>query len=227
MGDGTSLGGNGSHGPAPAMNSLLPSYQVCDLFTSIQGEGGWAGRPMVFVRFFGCPLQCTWCDEPRHRDPKALRRLSLSALLEEIRGLAAGIPSVLLTGGEPLIQPGLDQLLAALKQEGYWVAMETCGVGGPPPLGVDWITLSPKTSLPESWYRAAHEIKFVVTTPLDAQQWHTISHWMGVHDRVWVQPVALQGAMDEKAAQLCYRLVMESQGQLRLSLQTHRWLGVP
>lgn len=209
------------------MNQPLPLYQVCELFASVQGEAGWTGRPMVFVRFSGCPLHCDWCDEPLHRDRAAQRLLSLPALLEEVRGVAAGIPSVLLTGGEPLLQPQLALLLAALKREGYWVAMESCGVGGAIPTGLDWLTLSPKTPLAEEWFRAASEIKFVVAAKPGAGQLALIRHWMGIHQRVWVQPMAVHGDMDRQAARLCYRLVMESQGQLRLSLQTHRWLGVP
>ncbi|MBF0612168.1 MAG: 7-carboxy-7-deazaguanine synthase QueE [Magnetococcales bacterium] len=204
----------------------MTSYPICDLFASIQGEGSWTGRPVVFVRFSGCPLRCDWCDEPLHRDPQAVRRLNLDELLREITSVGAGIPSVVLTGGEPLIQPGLQELILALKQQGYWVAMETSGVGGVFPIELDWITLSPKTSLTDECYQSAHEIKFVIVAPLDPNLEQTIGHWMERHGRVLVQPVARNETMDPEAARLCYQLVMASRGRLRLSLQTHRWLGV-
>ncbi|MBF0175650.1 MAG: 7-carboxy-7-deazaguanine synthase QueE [Magnetococcales bacterium] len=202
-------------------------HAICDLFASVQGEAGWSGRAMFFIRFSGCPLHCVWCDEPLHRDPEAARLLTTAEILATRERLAPEIPHVLLTGGEPLAAPGLDALITALKQAGLWVAMETSGVGGEPPRGVDWITLSPKTPLPPEWYERADEIKYVVDAHPSPAWIEEILHRATRHPRVWVQPCA-QGALpDPGAVALCYNLVMQKGARLRLSLQTHKWIGVP
>ncbi|MBF0155067.1 MAG: 7-carboxy-7-deazaguanine synthase QueE [Magnetococcales bacterium] len=209
------------------MDSAAVQHAVCDLFVSVQGEAGWSGRAMFFIRFFGCPLRCLWCDEPRHRDPEFLRLLTTAEIVAMRRELAPAIPHVLLTGGEPLLAPGLIGLVADLKAEGLWVAMETSGVGGEPPSGVDWITLSPKTLLPESWYARADEVKYVVGGEPDPALIEEIHHRAARHPRVWVQPCARGGVPDPEAVALCYRLVLQAGDRLRLSLQTHKWIGVP
>lgn len=201
-------------------------YPICEIFASIQGEATWSGRPMLFVRAWGCPLACPWCDEPLHRDPAARRLLTIDAILTAIRRVGAGIPSVLLTGGEPLAVPGLAELIRSLHQAGFWVAMESSGVGGPlPDPKPDWLTLSPKTSLPDTLLEAADEIKFVLGA--DATESHPLMERAATHPNLWVQPRARGDQMDPQAVSRCFDLVLASRGRLRLSLQTHKFIGVP
>ncbi|MBF0136279.1 MAG: 7-carboxy-7-deazaguanine synthase QueE [Magnetococcus sp. DMHC-1] len=202
-------------------------HAICDLFASVQGEAGWSGRAMFFIRFSGCPLHCTWCDEPLHRDPQAIRLLTTADIQAARQELAPGIPHVLLTGGEPLSAPGLHELIASLKESGLWIAMETSGVGGPPPDGVDWLTLSPKTPLSAEWFTRANEIKYVVGANPDPAWIREILQQASRHPQVWVQPRSRDGIPDPEAVALCYRLVLEAGAHLRLSLQTHKWIGVP
>lgn len=97
--------------------------RVTEIFHSLQGESTRAGRPTVFVRLAGCPLRCRWCDtayafgggEP----------LSIEALLARVA--AFGCPTVCVTGGEPLAQPGCLPLLTALCDAGHAVSLETSG----------------------------------------------------------------------------------------------------
>lgn len=206
---------------SPRKGAVEPTYTVCDLFQSIQGEGTWTGRPMQFVRFWGCPLSCPWCDEPLHRRAEACRTYTLSGLLA---ALADG--PVLLTGGEPLLQPHLPELIEALRAEGRWVAMETSGVGSDTLPAVDWLTLSPKTALPEGWYVAADEIKYVVGAQPSDEEVAALMARARCHPRVWLQPLAKGGTPDPLAMAACYQLVMAGAGRLRLSLQVHKWLGV-
>ncbi|MBF0402206.1 MAG: 7-carboxy-7-deazaguanine synthase QueE [Magnetococcales bacterium] len=210
------------------------SYPICDLFASIQGEATWAGRAMLFLRFSGCPLSCPWCDEPRHKDPNAVRSLTAHAILAELRQAEPTLSALLLTGGEPLAIPGLAQLVAFLKEQGYWLAMETSGVGGTIPPGLDWITLSPKTPLPESVFARANELKYVVGATPTARQSAEIQQRARSHGTVWVQPQAdgtLNAAGQEQinplALQQCLYHIKQSAGQIRLSLQTHKWVGLP
>lgn len=182
---------------------------------------------MVFVRFWGCPLACPWCDEPLHRRAGAVRVLTLSRLLEALEGVTPDLRAALLTGGEPLAQPGLGELVGSLKSRGWWVAMESSGVGGGIPQGLDWLTLSPKTPLPEPLLAGAQELKYLLGADPPAEEVAAILAVARRHPAVWVQPLARGGEPDPAATATCYRLVMASGGRLRLSTQLHKYLKVP
>ncbi|MBF0158991.1 MAG: 7-carboxy-7-deazaguanine synthase QueE [Magnetococcales bacterium] len=202
------------------------TFPVCELFASIQGEGTWSGRPMLFIRFSGCPLACSWCDEPLHRQPQRAQSMTVAALLAQLRQTAPNLNAIVLTGGEPLAVNGLQPLINRLKQEGFWLAMESSGVGGALPEAIDWLTLSPKTALPESVYQAANEIKYVVDANPDAALLAEIDRRSREHAAVWLQPMARGKRVDADAVARCFDLVMNSGGRLRLSLQLHKYIGV-
>jgi 7-carboxy-7-deazaguanine synthase len=103
-------------------------FQISEIFESIQGESSFSGLPCLFVRFSGCNLDCTWCDTPYAKTKTGLQ-MDLSVLLSKIK--KSGMPYVCLTGGEPLLQPGIDQLLKCLVKENFLVSMETNG-------SIDW-----------------------------------------------------------------------------------------
>ena len=97
------------------------------------------GRPCVFIRFAGCNLKCPWCDT------EVAKRFSASTqeILDELRQYRA--KSVILTGGEPTIQEGMPELVAALKAKGYWIGVETNGTRDADWLAfVDYVACSPK-----------------------------------------------------------------------------------
>lgn len=97
--------------------------KVCEIFTSIQGEGTRAGRPCTFVRFTGCNLRCVYCDTVYAYYEGA--EYSEDALVEEVKG--RGQRLVEITGGEPLLQPGVPRLVKRLLDEGFEVLVETNG----------------------------------------------------------------------------------------------------
>jgi len=105
-------------------------YDLVEIFESLQGEGRNTGRPCIFLRFAGCNLACPWCDT----DVKKRFSLSLDDLLKEIRAFKA--KSVILTGGEPTLVKEMPVLIAALKKDGYWIAVETNGT-----IAADWLKL--------------------------------------------------------------------------------------
>lgn len=209
------------------MTAIAKTFAICDLFTSIQGEGGLSGKPFVFLRFWGCPLACPWCDEPRHRNPAFRRELALPEIVQAVENQAQGIDAVLLTGGEPLAAEHLAKLVNQLKKSGKWVAMETSGVGGPIPEGLDWITLSPKTPLPHFPTDRANEIKFVLGHEPEPAQEELIHWWTTHHGNVWLQPRWQGPSFPAAAANHCLKRVLASGGRLRLSLQIHKWLNIP
>lgn len=99
------------------------SLRVNEIFHSIQGESTRAGLPCVFVRLAGCPLRCTYCDtEYAFREGKAR---PTAELLAEVLGIEC--PLIEITGGEPLAQAGVHELIRALADAGRTVLIETSG----------------------------------------------------------------------------------------------------
>lgn len=127
------------------------NYLISEIFGSLQGEGRWTGRPATFVRFATCNLNCAWCDTPR----KAARPTALAAVLKKVEDL--GNASVVVTGGEPTIQPDLGVLVKALKARGLWVALETNGLVDAPELALfDHVAASPKASFSSRYLAGRH-----------------------------------------------------------------------
>lgn len=118
------------------MNGTELQLRVNEIFYSLQGEGFWTGTPAVFVRLSGCNLKCGFCDTSHFR-------FSLMTPREILKKVTA-FPSshVVLTGGEPTLQP-LGELVALLHQAGKYIHIETNGTNPVDP-AVDWVTCSPK-----------------------------------------------------------------------------------
>jgi organic radical activating enzyme len=104
--------------------------KVSEIFKSIQGEGKYLGVPQVFVRFFGCSLNCQICDTPQAKGPTGeFQEYTSKDLLKEVRKLSKDIHSVSLSGGEPLEQKDfLRYFLPLLKKQGMTTYLETNGV---------------------------------------------------------------------------------------------------
>ena len=110
------------------VEALLPERRadtllVTEIYASIQGESTFAGMPFVLVRLARCNLRCTWCDS--EFTFKGGTRWTVPAVLAEIRGHL--LPHVLVTGGEPLLQPPVHDLMRRLCDEEYTVLLETGG----------------------------------------------------------------------------------------------------
>ena len=95
---------------------------VDEIFASIQGESSYVGYPTVFVRLFGCPVKCSYCDTVQ----KKKNKMSLGRVVDEVRSYK-GIKYVCITGGEPLIQEEALPLVYELQGLGYNVSIETSG----------------------------------------------------------------------------------------------------
>jgi 7-carboxy-7-deazaguanine synthase len=109
--------------PPAASRPADPRLRVTEVFHSIQGESTFAGRPCVFVRLTGCQMRCRWCDTEYAFHGGSWR--TVPELLSEVA--AFGCPLVEVTGGEPLLQPGVHPLMTALCDRGYEVLIETGG----------------------------------------------------------------------------------------------------
>jgi 7-carboxy-7-deazaguanine synthase (Cx14CxxC type) len=212
------------------------SYAVKEMFLTIQGEGLQAGRRAVFLRFAGCNLwtgreqdretaECSFCDTDfvgmngdgggRYSDAAALADHGLALWSDGIEE-DSGNPFVVMTGGEPLLQVD-TALLAALKDRGFEIAIETNGTIAAPD-GIDWICVSPKAGT-EIVQRRGNELKLVWPQPgIDVK---AIEGWDFEH--FLVQPMDGPNLVDARAAAIAF--VMRNP-RWRLSTQTHKLLGL-
>jgi 7-carboxy-7-deazaguanine synthase len=192
---------------------------------TIQGEGYWAGTPADFIRLAGCPVGCPWCDTGYSEGGVGLPRLtrSFDELIAELRS-----PRVVITGGEPFIHRELPDLVKAIGATGRQVSIETSGAFWKNVPQWAWITLSPKEHVnprypvvPEIWQRA-NEIKIVIETgsELDFYAQHLPSQ---TNVPVFLQPEWIER---ERTVPLVLELLKKFPGY-RLSLQLHKYVGVP
>lgn len=134
-------------------------YRINEIFYSLQGEGRWAGRAAIFVRFSGCNLKCPFCDT----DFSDYVEMNVNDLILEIVTTGAdNCKFIVLTGGEPTLQAD-SYLIDRLHDHGYYVAMETNGTNQYP-WNIDYVTFSPKDSYVQNGAPkiiAADEIKVV------------------------------------------------------------------
>ena len=210
------------------------SYAVKEIFYTLQGEGANTGRPAVFCRFAGCNLwtgreqdreaaTCQFCDTDfvGTDGPGGGRFPTAEALA---RAISEAWPSesterrfVVCTGGEPLLQ--LDSgLIAALHQAGFEIAVETNGTLRPPD-GLDWLCVSPKAGT-ELVIRSGDELKLVFPqSGADPAEFESLGF-----RHFFLQPMDGPDRDANTAAALQYCL---AHPRWRLSLQTHKLLGIP
>jgi 7-carboxy-7-deazaguanine synthase (Cx14CxxC type) len=208
------------------------SYAVKELFLTLQGEGGQAGRAAVFCRFAGCNLwsgreedrataACNFCDTDfvGMDGPGGGRFATPDALAEAAEALWRGEGSrlVVCTGGEPLLQ--LDPpLIAAFHARGFEVAVETNGTIAAPP-GLDWICVSPKANQPLA-QTSGDELKLVYPQAgVDPARYERLDF-----ERFLLQPMDSPARAANTAAAVAFCL---AHPRWRLSVQTHKYLGIP
>jgi 7-carboxy-7-deazaguanine synthase len=117
--------------------------KIADLFFSIQGEGRLLGVPSAFVRTTGCPLRCVWCDSEYTSWHPQGETMTVAQILSRL----ADFPTryAIVTGGEPLIAAGIEELCAGLRASGYHITIETAAVLFKE-AACDLASLSPKLS---------------------------------------------------------------------------------
>jgi 7-carboxy-7-deazaguanine synthase len=118
--------------------------RVIEIFYSLQGEGFLAGVPSVFVRLAGCPLRCRWCDTKYAWAKEAGRQHSAAEIVQAVQQWPCRF--VVVTGGEPMINSDLPQLVRQLKAAGKHVTIETAGIAYIPDMPCDLMSISPKLS---------------------------------------------------------------------------------
>jgi 7-carboxy-7-deazaguanine synthase len=119
--------------------------RVSEIFYSVQGEGGLSGVPSVFIRLSGCNLRCRWCDTPYASWEPEGETLGEAEVFERAVGMGPA-RHVVLTGGEPMLSPGLPGLARRFREAGWHVTIETAGTIAPGGIVCDLASLSPKLS---------------------------------------------------------------------------------
>ena len=130
--------------------------KIAELFYSIQGEGTLVGVPSVFIRTSGCNLRCRWCDTPYTSWQPEGVEWPLDRILDEVK--VHGARHAVVTGGEPMIAPGIVPLTERLREAGMHITVETAGPIFEP-VACDLMSISPKlsNSTPEGPFRAQHD----------------------------------------------------------------------
>jgi len=210
------------------------TYSVKEIYYTLQGEGAQTGRPAVFCRFAGCNLWsglehdraraiCTFCDTdfvgtngPGGGKFKAAEDLVDAVAVQWPEG-TGGTPLVVCTGGEPLLQ--LDgQLVRAFHKKGIKVAVETNGTLVAPE-SIDWITVSPKA---DAKVVQVHGNELKLVYPQERAKPEQFAHLNFAH--FFLQPMDGPDRAANTEASVAY---CKAHPQWRLSLQTHKLIGLP
>jgi 7-carboxy-7-deazaguanine synthase len=207
------------------------SYRIKEIYFTQQGEGSNTGRDFVFVRFSGCNLWsgkeknrksaiCQFCDTDFYGTDGINGGIySAKKLIEKIKSLWVSRDdniAVVLTGGEPLLQVN-DELVAALKQEQIYIAVETNGTLDAPD-HIDWICMSPKANT-EIKLKKGNEIKVIFPQEsLDPEKFSLFDF-----SEFYLQPMDSNKYQENLNATITY---CQKNPKWKLSLQTHKILGI-
>jgi len=207
------------------------SYRIKEIYFTQQGEGSNTGRDFVFVRFSGCNLWsgkeknrksaiCQFCDTDFYGTDGINGGIySATKLIEKIKSLWVSRDdniAVVLTGGEPLLQVN-DELVAALKQEHIYIAVETNGTLDAPD-HIDWICMSPKANT-EIKLKKGNEIKVIFPQEsLDLEKFSLFDF-----SEFYLQPMDSNEYQENLNATITY---CQKNPKWKLSLQTHKILGI-
>lgn len=193
-------------------------YPINEIFCSLQGEGEKTGTVSVFIRMSGCNLRCAFCDT----DHQSHTMMSAPEIVEQVMRYP-GAPLIVLTGGEPALHVD-NALIQALKMTGKTIAIETNGTL-PLPDGIDWVTLSPKTA-----FQGGEALPCIITSCDELKVVYTGQN-LNQYDHIKAQQRFLQPCYVEDpkqrllGLQATVKAVLDNP-QWRLSLQTHKLLGI-
>lgn len=210
------------------------TYKVVETFVSIQGEGKFTGKRMLFVRLHGCNLKCTFCDEPKHTQDDLITGMGVDRVTQI--ALDSEVGHICITGGEPSLVD-INPLIEALQKAGFYVSVETNGYNFNAMSKADHICLSPKNAFkvkPAPY----DEVKFLFSK----HEAKNVDEWLKKADdlvrsleaatrskdkalTVFVQPINKLDSVDRRSIGFCLDLIRR-RPEWRLSVQLHKLLGV-
>ncbi|NLR94859.1 7-carboxy-7-deazaguanine synthase QueE [Flammeovirga agarivorans] len=199
----------------------MKKYLISEIFYSVQGEGARTGHPSIFIRFSGCLTKFACAKMGVECDTNF--ESSVERTAEEILNILSEIncKELVLTGGEPLDQLD-DELIHILKENGYFICIETSGIH-PIPLGIDYVAVSPKiaehvlakkigdTRVDEVRY-VLHKNSSLPNPSIDSNLYFLSPHFRGNYP-------------DPEAINHCMDLALKNP-KWKVSLQTHKLINV-
>ena len=208
-------------------------YSVKEIYYTLQGEGYHTGRPAVFIRFSGCNLWtghekdrsgaiCDWCDTDfvgtnGINGGKFSVKEIINIINSQWKGNVLSEPYVVCTGGEPLLQMD-EALIKAIHKAGFEIGLETYGTMIPPD-GIDWICVSPKANA-DLILKNGNELKVVYPQCGMNPRVHEKLKF----DHFYIQP--MDGINQTENIKRSEKFVLDHP-KWKLSLQTHKILGIP
>jgi len=195
------------------------TYPIVEIFHSVQGEAFHAGIPHVFIRFGNCNLRCEWCDT----DFLTYSEMTLNEIMKQV--LEYDCRRVIFTGGEPCLQD-LEEIGSALKKEGFHLSIETNGTI-PVPEIIDWVCVSPKDQL----YPATKIIQITgdeLKVVYCGQELSMYDDLKKGFTHLFLQPCYIESeSVEWNGANFAQtEAIVKQNADWRLSLQTHKWMGV-
>ncbi len=205
----------------------MPNLNVCEIFYSLQGESTRAGQPCAFVRLSGCNLRCSYCDTPQALSGGT--SMDISAIIKALAGFPTRLVEI--TGGEPLLQDGVIELMEALHQDGYKIMLETNGslyLGDVPPHVIKIMDVKcPGSGQGGSFLKGnlnclqpADELKFVLTNHPDYRFALNFIREHSLEGRI----LLFSPVLSVLPAELLARWMLADGVTARLQLQLHRIL---
>jgi len=208
---------------------------INEIFYSLQGEGSLAGKPSVFIRLPGCGLHCKWCDTKYAWDPTAGDDYDIEDIISEL--LSQHCRHLIITGGEPMTNPDLAELLNLFAKENFHITIETSGIEFIPNLSCSLMSISPKLSnaspkinlklsamqqLIDSYQ---YQLKFVVNSPGDIDEIKDcIATLKNVPpESIYLMPQAVSRAEYLEKSQMTAQLCKDTGFNFSPRLQTMLW----
>ena len=212
----------------------MARFQLAESFVSINGEGQKAGELALFLRFTGCNLRCSYCDTMWANEPGAPFTIRSK---QEILGMASafGVHNITLTGGEPLLQTGIKELIDALCDAGYAVEIETNGAVPLASLADTKASFTMDYKLPSSgmesrmclenfdFLRETDTLKFVCGSHEDLEQAKLVIDRYQPPCKIYLSPVF--GKIDP--AEMVDFMKENKLNSVRLQLQLHKFIWHP
>ena len=200
-------------------------YKIVEIFESRQGEGYNTGMAAVFVRFGKCNLACHWCDTNYNQ----FNTLSLEDVLAAVQKYSS--KNIIITGGEPTIQPKLEVLLNQLKSKGYFLAIETNGLKPVSPQ-IDYIATSPKRLYKKAYEKQCIKYADEVRIVVDSEE--TFAFCEKIEQKIQASHYFLSPCEQNGQMNILQTITMLGELNARggdkshwqLSLQTHKLAGI-
>ncbi len=195
-------------------------YNIVEIFHSVQGEGARSGIPHVFIRFGNCNLRCEWCDT----DFLTFKEMTARQIIAKTKQYSC--KNIIFTGGEPMLND-LWPIRRLLNSRDYHISIETNGTIPIDDGLVDWICVSPKDQVyPNSKIKqtTGNELKCVYV----GQDLSLYDRLINGFEHLFLQPCYIESESVEWNGRnfANTEVVVKENPKWRLSLQTHKWMGI-